>query len=266
MSEFTPVLRRLIINRGGEGSGFFGHAGRPGEVGGSAPSGEGGKVAEPAPLEYHGLTKDSPLVRSLANERFAEAKQREPQLSDMVESIAATTGGTLAGFDFRLKREDSVARKIISDAIEKDISPEQAAADMTDLNRYTIVYNREDIVPRVIEAENRLADEGFQKYDDKWRNYFAQSSSPDEYNAVYHGYNTVWLDPETNTRFEVQFHTPETYAAKDQVHLVYERYRTLPASHPERQSLWSQMSSMWADYTPPMMFDRLPGLCVGCPT
>jgi hypothetical protein len=40
----SPVLRR-IINRGGEGSGHFGHKGRPGERGGSQP-GEGGEQDE----------------------------------------------------------------------------------------------------------------------------------------------------------------------------------------------------------------------------
>ncbi len=36
---------REYLNEGGEGSGNFGHAGRPGEVGGSAPEGEGGASA-----------------------------------------------------------------------------------------------------------------------------------------------------------------------------------------------------------------------------
>lgn len=44
--EVTPGLRR-IINRGGPGSGHFGHQGRPGERGGSLPGGAGMGSATP---------------------------------------------------------------------------------------------------------------------------------------------------------------------------------------------------------------------------
>lgn len=40
----TGRARYIVALKGGEGSGNFGHAGRPGEVGGSAPSGEGGNL------------------------------------------------------------------------------------------------------------------------------------------------------------------------------------------------------------------------------
>ncbi len=44
ISEVQAVLLLIksYLYEGGEGSGNFGHAGRPGEVGGSAPEGEGG--------------------------------------------------------------------------------------------------------------------------------------------------------------------------------------------------------------------------------
>jgi hypothetical protein len=42
--EFSPTMRS-IINRGGEGSGHFGHLGRPGQVGGSQPSGVEGRFS-----------------------------------------------------------------------------------------------------------------------------------------------------------------------------------------------------------------------------
>ena len=43
-----------LIVRGGEGSGNFGHAGRPGEVGGSAPDGGGGSGEAKAPAGGEG--------------------------------------------------------------------------------------------------------------------------------------------------------------------------------------------------------------------
>jgi len=49
-AELERLRRRLSekLEEGGEGSGNFGHAGRPGEVGGSAPGGGGGASYTPA--------------------------------------------------------------------------------------------------------------------------------------------------------------------------------------------------------------------------
>jgi len=62
MSNWLHISNDLLskigkkLNEGGEGSGNFGHAGRPGEIGGSAPEGEGGSssggVKDNTPDEY----------------------------------------------------------------------------------------------------------------------------------------------------------------------------------------------------------------------
>lgn len=39
---------RIVANKGGQGSGHFGHAGIPGHLGGSADEGEGGEGKKPA--------------------------------------------------------------------------------------------------------------------------------------------------------------------------------------------------------------------------
>jgi hypothetical protein len=44
--RYAKILRRHGLAEGGEGSGFFGHAGRPGRVGGSASSGGGGSSGQ----------------------------------------------------------------------------------------------------------------------------------------------------------------------------------------------------------------------------
>lgn len=47
LKEAKLVQRDGVVVRGGPGSGHFGHAGRPGEVGGSLPEGQGGRRARP---------------------------------------------------------------------------------------------------------------------------------------------------------------------------------------------------------------------------
>ena len=45
-------------------------------------------------------------------------------------------------------------------------------------------------------------------------------------NNFYRGINSRWVDPETKQMFEVQFHTPSSYYAKEELnHKLYERAR-----------------------------------------
>ena len=55
----------------------------------------------------------------------------------------------------------------------------------------------------------------------------------------YKGINSQWLRSETGTRFEMQFHTPESLEAKELTHEAYERLRRPEAetSQSERDKL-----------------------------
>jgi hypothetical protein len=56
-------------------------------------------------------------------------------------------------------------------------------------------------------------------------------------NPEYKGINTRWITAE-GQRFEVQFHTPESFHAKHHVtHLAYERIRNLAPRRPEVREL-----------------------------
>ena len=81
-----PSIRGLRFTiKGGEGSGNFGHAGRPGEVGGSAPGGEaGGKIdpldfasnlnfANPLPKEHLNLI-DKIIIRKESDKKLGHTE------------------------------------------------------------------------------------------------------------------------------------------------------------------------------------------------
>jgi len=71
----TPEDRSRLVERGGPGSGHFGHAGRPGKVGGSLPSGAGYRVykANETPEEW------DEIIKELAGERnFTGTIEFEP--------------------------------------------------------------------------------------------------------------------------------------------------------------------------------------------
>jgi hypothetical protein len=53
----------------------------------------------------------------------------------------------------------------------------------------------------------------------------------------YQGYNSAWRDPTTGQTFEVQLHTPDSFAAKQATHPLYEQQRLLPEGSPQWREL-----------------------------
>ena len=56
-------------------------------------------------------------------------------------------------------------------------------------------------------------------------------------NEEYRGINSRWLAPAAGLPFEVQFHTPESWTAKQQTHDAYEKINDLRTSAETRERL-----------------------------
>lgn len=67
---------------------------------------------------------------------------------------------------------------------------------------------------------------------------------------TYHGVNAIVQAPD-GYRFEVQFHTPESFATKEANWPDYEKARSLPQDAPEAVQLRDKMAAAWARNTPP---------------
>ena len=59
-------------------------------------------------------------------------------------------------------------------------------------------------------------------------------------NASYRGINTTVESPD-GVKFEMQYHTPESYAMKDHTHKLYEEQRVLDPEDPKAIALAEQM-------------------------
>lgn len=223
------------VGRGGPGSGHFGHEGRPGERGGSAPGEGGGR---------------SPAM--LAERRRAHATRIEPGVTRLLSGLAGETGGRMHNLGRAIKSHESLARKIETNAQAMGISLEEAAADINDALRYTMVFPADHFVDEVAAVQDALAEQGWDQWDTTWRNYFAPGDA-------YDGYNTVMHNPATGERFELQFHTPQTAEIKEEVHALYDQYRT-STDRAERADLWSEMTSFWTDEGRPIGWERLRGV------
>lgn len=94
-------LNISIEEKGGAGSGNFGHAGRPGKVGGSAPSGMGGS----------GRSLGGSLSHIKPYSGIKETDRIEIILRDDAIKVLGANPGVMAGVDYILN--DSSKNKII---------------------------------------------------------------------------------------------------------------------------------------------------------
>jgi hypothetical protein len=146
-------------------------------------------------------------------DRIAKA---EAQITTRIEGIERASAGELAGKDFRLKGRDRLKDKI---AAAREGAPgadfDQLSANIHDAVRYTLRYEYANYTEGVKSDVGRLKEQGFDLI--KLRNFWND--------AEYKGINSQWNDRQTGQTFEVQFHTCESFEAKQVTHKAYERLR-----------------------------------------
>jgi hypothetical protein len=184
-------------------------------------------LREPDNPPASGLPAD---VIAAAQRIRAEAAAAEPQITRDMIDVANAYDGTMGGLDFRLKSEQSLARKIAERALASGNDPWLEAQKLSDVTRYTMVFPREKYAVSIIAT---VADLQQQSYQLRVKNYWQQGDP-------YQGINVAMIDP-SGQKVELQFHTPASLAIKQGVrHKLYEIYRTSTEDN-ERWRLYQGM-------------------------
>jgi hypothetical protein len=178
------------------------------------------------PVEYDvTLQQRADALREIA--KIADA---EPQVSDAIQDVTSHSshGGQLLGFEYRRKGSDRLMEKALA---AMDAQPDTPATEIVsrvpDAIRYTVCFESGSYVDGYRDFKDRLESSGFELY------YSKNSWTNPEYKGV----NTRWVTS-GGQRFEVQFHTPESFHAKHEVtHQAYERLRGPLAARAERTEL-----------------------------
>jgi hypothetical protein len=173
----------------------------------------------------------------LSPERHEEATEaisrvRKAEVSISVDTRTAeqenTSGGWLEGFKFRLKGDDRLKEKVAEYlGAEPRKTASEALREIPDAIRYTFCFQPESYTRGYYDIKARLESCGHEMYLSKnsWGN------------LEYKGVNTRWMT-QGGQRFEVQFHTPESFHAKQNItHTSYERIRNPLTSDGERMEL-----------------------------
>ena len=157
--------------------------------------------------------------RAEADDAVRRLSQSEPGISEKLRDVAANNSndGWLVGYEFRLKGHNRLMEKIAERLEgESNRKPSDIARGITDAIRYAFCFKREDYSEGYLDVKQRLEDCGYKMY--LCKNLWG--------NREYRGVNTRWITAD-GQRFEVQFHTPESFHAKHEVtHRAYERARS----------------------------------------
>ena len=156
----------------------------------------------------------------LAQSLIAEAQAAEPDVTRDMRALEQK-GVYLTGLAHRIKTEDSLMQKILTDAVADNVDLGQAADGISDVLRYTLVIKEADYSRRVPEAMEKLTSSGYEilKFRNAWGGKF------------YQGINVQLMSP-AGVKTELQFHTPQSYTIKQASHGVYEIRRN-PEATPE---------------------------------
>ena len=179
--------------------------------------------------------------QSIARNMLSDLSKVEPQITRTLDSIAKSSHGHLEGLDFRLKSEESLIRKIETDALLDGISIQEAAKRINDGLRYTTVFDPRNFGVRYGEMKIKLINAGFEvkKVKNTWLD-----------TGPYKGVNTI-LEKD-GIAFEMQYHTKESFDLKNgKLHELYEERRLSTTSQKRKFELDEEMVRLSKNLTVP---------------
>lgn len=170
----------------------------------------------------------------LAVSVYNKAAKAEPQITNDISE----SGMKLYGLEHRLKQPTSLAAKIGSDAKEKELSFDEASRGIKDAIRYTIISQDDNFVGNYNSLKQQLIDKGYSELTCK--NYFEEYKAG---NVKHKSVQSVFKDP-NGERFEVQFQTPSSQAAKELKIPLYNERRTAGLSDERKNYLEGEMTKL----------------------
>jgi hypothetical protein len=174
--------------------------------------------------EHRRLDPEQNTEASKAHADLADEARRDI-LPAMRRVEAADPERNLAGLEHMVKGEDRFKEKLADEQAGKGKTIKEALNEVPDAVRFTFCYDPRQYSDGVQADVERLKDEGFEMI--KLKNLWADSQ--------YKGINSQWRRPESGSRLEMQFHTPESLEAKELTHQAYERIRAADTTPAERR-------------------------------
>ncbi len=179
------------------------------------------------------------IAAALSKERIARIQEVEPSVTALLQEME-TDDVKLVGLDFRIKSEESLTRKIISDSHDKEVSLEEALSAIADVLRYTLCAEEAIYTETVDSTLKKLTSSGMKVigFKNTWGS------------EAYKGVNTK-IETADGVIFELQFHTPKSFDAKQESHAYYEIVRSEDATEEEKAEAQAKANVIFSSFPIP---------------
>ena len=183
-------------------------------------------------------------LSALADRLNMTAHSASIDIARTLKGIAQSVKGRLRGLEHQLKTKSSTLRKLKKLHAEDPSKPIDQLS-ISDALRYTLEIEDKPQGHYVKTVHATLAElEKLGHTVKAVKNYWPKGDN-------YSGVNTVLTTPK-GMSWELQFHTPASYAEAKQSHERYERLRSMSTPLSERQQLFGEMAKPWETIEVPL--------------
>lgn len=168
---------------------------------------------------YNRVKVDETLVTLVADQMLVKYDKVEAGITEDMLNTSLKVGLPTEGIRYRLKEDDSLARKISQDYANNEgkKSITDIAKNLGDIERYTFILGEKNFVSDMGDIRKELEDKGY--VFGRIKNTFTSDKDTD-----YKGMNCIIF--KNGLPVEVQFHTQASFDAKQLNHQYYECIRT----------------------------------------
>lgn len=163
--------------------------------------------------------------------------EKEPQITADMRAVSEKQNVEMKGLENRIKTKESYLRKLATDtknSVSTDVI-KNAIENAHDVIRYTYQADSKKYVAAYNSIVEELKGKGYtlKSVKNTWKK-----------GQAYKGINTTFQAPD-GTKFEVQFHTPESFELKNgELHKLYEEYRKDSTTAERRAEILGKMSAL----------------------
>ena len=189
----------------------------------------------------------------LAQELLAQAAGNEPRITADLQMIAAEVSAEMIE-ENKFKTQASLIRKLLLLAGKDltDKSFDQKLRKFARLNndslRYTFIFSIENYWKGFQNALEKLRQNGFVVPPNRIWNAWENVGTPRD--TGYRGINITIISSQKQ-RFELQFHTEESFRMKTETHRFYEELRNIKTSDERRKEIIKEMLELAKKITRP---------------
>jgi hypothetical protein len=168
------------------------------------------------------VIKSYQTAQILALELLDQARENEPQITVELKKIAQQVSAKIVGLGNKFKMEESLIRKLIDKSYGNVRKLPKKAETINDVLRYTFVLPIKVYANAVRQTVEKLSDSGYQVPEHKiWNAWQIVGSEKDR---GYRGINCTVISS-NGQKFELQFHTGDSFVLKTQTHYLYVELR-----------------------------------------